>query len=191
MSKMLKATLATRGLRVLPLNGLPNNLPMRPLNPLSGNRPWWLWKLIVPVGVVLRRTVGVGGSDWRFDPLSASHLHSLDSRYSNSSSHTPSFKPFTLVYIDEGINKLHHALAMYKVRHERITCVLSFSAWSRDHGASEPGSLNTIFSSSTGSSATYVILINTVAPGGMLPTLTVNTSYIETRGLNYFTQKET
>ena len=29
--------------------------------------------LIVQVSVVLRRTVSVGGVDWRFDPLSGSH----------------------------------------------------------------------------------------------------------------------
>ena len=58
-----------------------------------------------------------------------------------------------------------------------LTCVVVSRAASFFHGATEPGKLNTMFSPSTNNSVTYVILMRTLAPGGRLPTLTVNTSY--------------
>ena len=73
----------------------------------------YLYKLIVQVSVVLRRTAGVGGVDWRFDTLSGCHVshyhqpqqsfsglhYNLDDQLIQRCNDTPGFKPFTLLRV--------------------------------------------------------------------------------------------
>ena len=75
-----------------------------------------------------------------------------------------------------------HIYTQHNTTHTHTqTCVVVSRAACFFHGATEPGKLNTMFSPSTNNSATYVILMRTLAPGGRLPTLTVNTSYRQVR----------
>ena len=57
-----------------------------------------------------------------------------------------------------------------------VACVSKSNADFCVHGATEPGTRKRMWSPSTTSSATYVILMTAVQCGGRLPTLTVNTS---------------
>lgn len=70
-----------------------------------------------------------------------------------------------------------------------LTCVVWLSAALSCHGATLPGREKRIIPSLTISSATKVTLMRTVAPGGRLPTLMVNTSCSEHKR-SYQNQRE-
>ncbi len=67
-------------------------------------------------------------------------------------------------------------LCFFTLTFSTSVCMVSSRAASCFHGATEPGREKRMCSPSTASSVTYVILMRTLAPGGKLPTLTVNTS---------------
>ena len=101
---------------------------------------------------------------------------------------TTLFKPFYLINWNlvslnrASENKSQLKISNFRIfindgwEHAKLTWTLSANAESFAQGATHPGSKKLICSPSSGSSATYVILMSTSDWGGRLPTLTLNTS---------------